>query len=306
MKFGNIFWGVILIFLGALFIMQNLGLIDFQWTYIWRLWPVILILWGISILPAHGLIKTVLVLLVLAGSVYFMIDRTIYWEDKDWGDIRFDKWDDEDYDKRPIDQTFNIPYDDSAGFAYLDLDLAAGSFVITESTDYLLDFDKRGSVSKYSYVIKKTDDKTEIFIDRDDVKIVSGKNKHNVDISLNEYPVWEMNLDVGASAVVLDLSNYKIKDLDIDGGAAAFEITLGDAYPDMNVSIDAGASSIEVDVPETSGVELNVSSVLSGKSINGFEKVDHGHYKTENFEDAQNKIFIKLDAAVSSYSINRY
>ena len=65
MKFSNIFWGVILIFAGVLFILQNLGVINFEWTYLWRLWPVILILWGVSVLPAHSLIKLGLVLLVL-------------------------------------------------------------------------------------------------------------------------------------------------------------------------------------------------------------------------------------------------
>ena len=270
MKFSNIFWGVILIFAGVLFILQNLGVINFEWTYLWRLWPVILILWGVSVLPAHSLIKLGLVLLVLAGSVYFMIDRTIYWEDKSW-DYRIENWE-----------------EDSTEYAFLSLEMAAGGFVIQERTDYLLDFSKKGTRSKYSYVLKKTDNKSEIFIERDEIKIIKGNNKHSVNISLNEFPIWNINLDVGASAVELDLSNFKIKELDIDGGAAAFEIRLGDAYP------------------ETSGCELKISSVLSGKSIIGFEKIDHGHYKTENFDEAENKIFIKLDAAVSSYTITRY
>ncbi len=303
MKFSNIFWGVILIFAGVLFILQNLGVINFEWTYLWRLWPVILILWGVSVLPAHSLIKLGLVLLVLAGSVYFMIDRTIYWEDKSW-DYRIENW--EEDDRQPIDQSFNIPYEDSTEYAFLSLEMAAGGFVIQERTDYLLDFSKKGTRSKYSYVLKKTDNKSEIFIERDEIKIIKGNNKHSVNISLNEFPIWNINLDVGASAVELDLSNFKIKELDIDGGAAAFEIRLGDAYPDMSVNIDAGASAIELKMPETSGCELKISSVLSGKSIIGFEKIDHGHYKTENFDEAENKIFIKLDAAVSSYTITRY
>jgi hypothetical protein len=46
--------------------------------------------------------------------------------------------------------------------------------------------------------------------------------------------------------------------------------------------------------------------VLSGKTIKGFEKVDHGHYRTENFDQAKNKIYISVDAAISSYTITRY
>ena len=93
MKFRNIFWGVILIFLGVLFIAENFGWLHFDWMNLWRLWPVIIVLWGIAILPAHSLIKTALTLLVLSGSIYFMVmntdvyeERDFSWkfEDKDW------------------------------------------------------------------------------------------------------------------------------------------------------------------------------------------------------------------------------
>ncbi|HOW86346.1 MAG TPA: DUF5668 domain-containing protein [Candidatus Aminicenantes bacterium] len=44
-KKGNSFvWGVILIVVGALFLLQQLG-IDF-FDEVWRFWPVILIIWG--------------------------------------------------------------------------------------------------------------------------------------------------------------------------------------------------------------------------------------------------------------------
>jgi len=38
----------------------------------------------------------------------------------------------------------------------------------------------------------------------------------------------------------------------------------------------------------------------------GWGIIDHGHYKTENFDNASHKIFINIDAAVSSYSVTRY
>ena len=72
------------------------------------------------------------------------------------------------------------------------------------------------------------------------------------------------------------------------------------------LNIDAGASSIDIQVPRASGCDVRLSTVLSGKSLNGFEKVEHGHYQTENFTEAEHKIYIKMDAAVSSTSIIRY
>lgn len=302
MKFRNIFWGVVLIFLGVLFILSNLNIIYFDWVYLWRLWPVILVLWGVSILPAHNLIKLGLTLLVLGGTVVFMVDQTVEWDDRK--EFRIEKWD--DYDRLPVDQTFSIPYDDSLNSALLNIDLAAGSFIIDQSTDLLIDFNKQGSKAKYSYVLKRMEDRAVINIERDEVKIVTGKSNHKVNLSLNQEPVWDFNLDAGAAAVEFDLSEFKVKKLDLDGGAGSFHIKLGDLYPETLVTIDAGASSIEIDVPESSGCDLMISSVLSGKSINGFKKLEHGHYRTENFNDSIPKIFIEVDAAVSSYTITRY
>lgn len=305
MKFRNIFWGVVLIFLGVLFIMHNLGLIYFDWMHLWRLWPVILVLWGVSILPAHNMLKLFLTLLVLAGAIYFMVDQTDLTGKKEHG-WRIEEWNWDDVDDHPVNQSFNIPFEDTVGTALLDLDVAAGAFIIEDTTHNMLDFNKRGTMAKYSYVVKREDNRAVVIIDRDDVRITTGKNKHYVDLNLNTYPVWDFDLDVGAAALTFDLSAFKVNNLDLDGGAAAINIRLGDKYEETRVKVDAGASSIEIEIPESSGCDLRISTVLSGKSIQGFEKLEHGHYQTENFTKAENKIYINVDAAVSSTTFIRY
>ena len=39
-------WGLVLIVLGLVFILENMGLN--AWDFAWRFWPVILIVWGAS------------------------------------------------------------------------------------------------------------------------------------------------------------------------------------------------------------------------------------------------------------------
>jgi hypothetical protein len=275
---------------------------------LWRLWPVVLVLWGVSILPANSWIKLILTLLILSASIFFMVDQTSPWDDYSY-DSNVEWWDDWDNDKTtPIDQYFDVPFDDTVSFASLNMDAAAGSFVVDQTTDKLMQFDKRGAMTNYSYIVKTLDDKTEVMIEPEEDKITINrkKNKNSVNLSLNTYPVWSINMDVGASSMNFDLTPYKVKSLDIDGGAASFKFKLGDNYEKTDVNIDAGASSIKLMIPESSGCDLRISTVLSGRDINGFEKIEHGHYQTENFESASNKIFINVDAAVSSYSITRY
>lgn len=310
MKFRNIFWGIILIIIGVLFILQNLNVVDFEWVRLWRLWPVLLVLWGVSILPANNWIKSGLLVVVLAGTVYFMLDQTIDWRAGnnfiEKHGYNFDL--DHDDDRTIINQDFDIPYEDSLSMAYLNFDAAAGAFYLNDTTNKLLSFTKRGSGGKYTYAVKRSENKANIYIEREDgdIRLNNNNKSTKIKLALNTEPVWDVNLDVGAAKLDFDLSQFKVKKLDLDGGAASFEIKLGDKYQKSFVNIDAGASEIIIKVPTSSGCDLNLSTVLSGRTITGFEKVDHGHYRTANFDTAQNKIYITVDAAVSSYTITRY
>lgn len=267
---------------------------------------VLLVLWGVSILPANNWIKSGLLVVVLAGTVYFMLDQTIDWR----ADRNYERFLDYKYDdsKTVINQDFDIPYEDSLSIAYLDFDATAGSFYLSDTTSQLLSFTKRGRGGKYTYAVKRSEDKANIYIEREgeDLRFNNDNKSTKIKLALNSAPVWDVNLDVGAAKLDFDLSQFKLKKLDLDGGAASFEIKLGDKYPKSYVNIDAGASEIILKVPTASGCDLNLSTVLSGRTITGFEKVDHGHYRTENFDSAQNKIYITVDAAVSSYTITRY
>lgn len=299
MKFRNIFWGIILILVGILFTLENLNIIDFEWYNLWRLWPVILVLWGVSILPVKNMIKVGLVILVLLGSIFYMMDRTVQWRSEEYDISYYD-------DTRSANQEFTIPYVDSVATASLDMEVAASTFVLVDESFDLIDFVKKGSSINYKYSVKQTDSSVDVDIYIQDDIVLKSHSHNRIEMSLNPQPVWNLHFEIGAADVEFDFSGLKISDLDIEGGAAAIMIKLGDDLPDTRVNIETGASSIKVKVPEESGCDLNITSVLSGKSISGFEKIDHGHYRTENFEEAENKIYLVVETAVSSYSIIRY
>src|SRR5450759_5149685 len=74
MKYKHLFWGLILIAIGMLFILNNFGIIHFSWFSFWRLWPVFLLFWGIAILPVKDMVKYILLGVVLI-SMFFVINR---------------------------------------------------------------------------------------------------------------------------------------------------------------------------------------------------------------------------------------
>ncbi len=302
MKFRNIFWGMILILVGILFTLENLNVIDFDWYNLWRLWPVILVLWGVSIIPVKNLIKVVLVLIVFAASTYYMMQETVYWHDNEYS-ITFNN-----NDTTPEERTqeFTIPYEDSAIVAKLDMEIAASKFVLVDESFDLIDFEKHGSSIYYKYTVKQVDSIVDVNIYIEDEVSLSGHNNNRIDMSLNPHPIWDLDFEIGAADANLDLSGLKVSNISIEGGAAAIKVKLGDNNPETKMSIETGASAIKVLVPKESYCELDINAVLSGKTITGFQKVERGQYKTDNYDVATSKIYITVETAVSSYSIIRY
>ena len=326
MSYRKLFWGVLLIAFGLLIILKNFDILHFTWYSVFRLWPLLLILWGISVIPAKDWIKLVLSILVIAIGFWllgkygqysfgdrwfrgpFSLHERWYDRDRDKSEDYYWDEDEDDYDSDSHYQSFTEPYDSTILFAELRMDAAAGAFDITNISDELIEFDKHGFLGDYSMITHDLEDKRILNISLTEGSIRrSGRNRGDqVEIKLNNNPVWDFDFDIGAASMDLDLSMFKTQNVEIDGGAASIELKLGDLYNDTRVNIDAGATSITIRVPMESGCELFTSTVLSSRSITGFEKISRNTYRTDNFENAENVIEITVDVAVSDLNIKRY
>ena len=309
MKYGNIFWGVILITLGVLFALRNLDIYFFSWGSIFRLWPLIFVFWGISLLPVKSGMKllltvvTVLVAIILLashpGGGYHFFNG---WPNKfsiqrDYDDNKEETWEEQNLSKE---------YSEDIQHATLNFDAAAGDFKLRGVTSQLFEFKTEGNSGTYSATTKEIDEET-VIVNFSQKNFKGRKNLENlVWMSLNQLPIWKLNIDVGAAKIDMDLTNFKIEKLDVDGGAAAIEIKLGDKFKKTQVNIDAGASGIKILVPQESACEVRTNTILSGRDLDGFNKIKNGLYQTPNFSDSVNQIFIEVDAAVSGVKVERY
>lgn len=72
-NYKNIFWGSILVIMGIMFFLDQLNLIDFEWYMVWQLWPLILILLGINLIPMNDYLKLVIsiVFIIIAFILVF-------------------------------------------------------------------------------------------------------------------------------------------------------------------------------------------------------------------------------------------
>lgn len=306
MKTKNIIWGIVLVIIGVLFILKNLDVIYFSWHSLWRLWPLVLVLIGVTILPVKDAIKVALTIVVLVIGAVFLIT---YQGGDDWNDRWFFNKD-RDLSESPkemdIDQRIFESYDSTIMFADLDFDAAAGNFRIEQSTGELFEFEREGNLGRYSYSIKDLGEKREIKIELEEGRVIKGDMKNQVLMKLNPNPVWGIKVDVGAANIDLDLSAFKVGNLNIDGGASSINIRIGNLHDDCKMQINSGASSIHIRIPEEFACEVNTSTVLSSKDLDGFNKVSGGTYVTPDFADKTKNIVIDVEAAVSSLTVERY
>ncbi len=60
MRTHIIFWGILLISLGLALVLNNFDLLEFDFSFVFKLWPIILIIWGLTFLKIHDVFKKIL------------------------------------------------------------------------------------------------------------------------------------------------------------------------------------------------------------------------------------------------------
>lgn len=299
MKYKNIFWGIVLIAIGVMFILKNLDIINFNWFMLFQLWPLILVFWGISLIPVKDYVKFILMLLSLSIGIWLVN----YYK----SDIFFGWHINKDDKKNWTEQRMSETYDSTITKATLRLDAVAGNYNINSTTDKLIDFESKGNIGDYKLLVSNEDSTKVVKIGLEsNVVNINNNNKGNeTNILLNPNPLWNLKFEAGASDIDFDLSQFKVEKIKFDGGASNIKIKIGNKIPMVNLDVDAGASSIKIHIPKESGCELIGDNVLSSLHVENFTSKD-GVYRTDNFEKAANKIYIKIDAAVSKMKIERY
>lgn len=313
MKSDKIVWGLVLLFVGVILLLDNFGVIDFYWGSVWRLWPLLLIIWGVQLLfsgkkYASGpwiVAGITLAILIFAG----LYGATHVPEDSRW--MKNFEWrGPERHRPAPFKiNRFSEPYTSSIHRAELNIEGGATKYQLEDSTANLFEAEVRHRFVKYS-LTRTMRDSVEVLSLRvpDSVQIRGPQNfdMNKVEMRLNTGPLWDVNLKMGAGKADFDLSKFKIAALKIEGGAASFHIKLGEKQLSSNVFVHTGVSEVNISVPASAGCRIKVDSGLSSTTFDGFDKQENGTYITSNYKSASKKIQINLAGGVSDFEVNRY
>ncbi len=306
MKSSHIFWGTIFLGLGILLLINNFHNVSLDFNLLWKIAPLVLVFIGTSIIIKNQYGKYILVFLsaaVLVLIVFALIKNTT---NLIKGDLNFSFASEDEV--IPSDSSFySYKPIDNLKQAKLIFNGAAGRFRINSATENLIDANTFSVKDMHFMKVETKDSVAHIEFGMRDENVKLGKNRQNhVDFSLNKNIVWDLNFDCGAASMNFDLEEFKVKSVDIDMGAADLKLKVGNKYPKTKIVIDAGASSISLKIPASSGCELVADAVLSSKNFDGFKKIGSNKFRTENYDQSENKILIELNCGVSSINIERY
>ncbi len=299
MKCGQMFWGFFLLTLGILFLFTKYDIIQSSFEFVWNVWPMLFVFWGALVIFKHSFVRpavSALFGIFIAILIFGIIQNTFF--GFDFHDSNTERFTDYYY------EDFNPSYK----LANLEINSGAGMFSIAHTTDKLIEGKAYGSLAEYDFHSDKTDSSINVTFDlnKKDGNFFRGRFRNQLDVTLNQNPVWDINLNIGASKSNFDLSSFKVKNLELHTGATRTKIKLGDKYDKTNVSVDMGAASLTIEVPQNVGCEINSDMALASKHISGFSSRGSGYYITDNFEASVKRIIIDVKGGVSSLTVRRY
>jgi hypothetical protein len=299
MKTGRFFWGAFFVVFGLLILLSNLDYLHVSWGYSWRLWPLLLIFWGLSKFTENKTVRVSLSSLngiVLACMIF--------------GFFSFQWFNDfsEDTDAPRYTQHLNEPFDSTVENAVFRFSGGAGRFIMGSTTSELIEAQTESGIGRYELDKSLDDGKASVYLRMRDRRTFRffGHLRNRAEIRLNTNPSWEMRFDVGASKLDLDLSPYKTEKITIDAGASTISMRLGDRSEETNVRVKTGVSSVTIEIPSSVGCEIRDNAHVGSTDFDDFHETTENVFQSANYNSASKKIFIDVDAGVSSIRVRTY
>ncbi len=284
---------ILLIGLGVIFLLNNLGLLAWHsWGTLLRLWPVLLIAWGIELIFGDDsiwgqIIAAALIVAALAGAVWLTATPS----------------------RLGAEQTLEIshPLDDAAR-ATIRLERGAGRIIVDaleDSTDlvegvaYHLkgekireDYDKVGNEAIFTLTSQN------LFAQFTPQSSASPA----WELSLNPRPDLTLNADLGVGEFSFDLSDMNLDEVVIDFAVGSTTVTLPEAG-DYTLDIDGAIGQIIIEVPRGTAVRIDPDTALVGSDFPASYREAGDAYVSPGYDEAESYAEVAVDLAIGSVDV---
>lgn len=293
------FWGFLFLILGIIYLGVNLD----WWqgadlTFVINLWPVLLILLGLSIISRRWRFGWVVMVVAVLAS-FFLIFAPLL------GVKYFENW--TSGAKVQSEGTISEANIVEATRGRVKIDAGAINLNVDGRTDDMVSGDYKTNFYNFSTKSELSDLTWNYTITNqpNGSKVFFGTGKNELNLSLTDRIPLDFDLNCGASKLNLDLSSIIPGDVNINSGASDITLSYGERVEDRSqTTINAGASSITINMPTGVGAEVTFDGGFIGKDLPGFKSEGGYKYRSSNFDSAKKQIFISVKAGASSVKIS--
>ena len=289
---GGLVGPIILIAIGVIFLLNNLGMTSVDlWELVTRLWPILLIGWGLDILIGRrsmGLSLGVLAVTValLAGGAWWVATQSPRGEAVT--------------DER-ISQSLqgakqaDVVIEFGAGGLRLGPlageGLIEGTLALGRGEQVEQDFSVEGDTAHYRL---RTRDTSVFWFDNPGEVVW--------DLRVSRTVPLELDVSTGVGESNLNLEGLRLTDLRVRIGVGKTTIRLP-AEGQFPVEIDGGVGEVIVWLPQGMEARINVDTGLgSFNAPSGFEQVGEDYF-SPGYDGAENRVDINIDAGIGSISV---
>lgn len=298
---GSIFGPVLLIGLGILLLLSNIGLISMNvWELLFRFWPVLLIAIGLDVLFGRrrgigAIIALVVLLLVVAGS---------FWGGPLGGNITAAGAGETRTIAQHLDGATAAEVRIAPGVSQLyirALPAGADDMLIQGTVQPLRNerleesASERGDTAIYSLRTAATGASLPFW---------NTRNQGRWDLQLNAETSLDLNVDAGVGQATLDLAQLNLAALNVDIGVGSTEITLPDRGS-FTGNISGGVGQLTLVVPDTLPIRIRASAGLGSVDVQGDFTRDGKVYTSSGYASADQPVEMEISGGVGEIEIRQ-
>jgi len=288
----NLVGPTLMIGIGAILLLNNLGYLD--WT-VWdalRLWPILLIGAGLEVLLGRrsiwgSLAAAVILIGLIAGGIWLTATDG----------------------PRPVrGQPVDISYElSNANAAVISLESTVGDIAVgalVDSTDLM-----EGTIQ-----VVNSEELHRTVSEGDPMEIAlttQGGGRRGY-ISLYQGSTWQLGInsdveldldvDIGIGDVTLDLSDLTIDSARLDFGIGRADATLPQE-DGAEVMVDGGIGTVTIRVPEDVGARIRLDSGLVGRSLPSGYTHDGDTYTSPNYNRADTQVDVTIGLGIGNIRV---
>lgn len=304
-------WGGVLISVGIVLLLNSLGILSWDlWEFLWRFWPLFLIVAGLNIVFGSTKAGSILVGMVSIALLLAAIFYSVFASGGAMG-VNPNNWNILNPQTNQPTETatsFNVAASEYENVKERDLnmEISSAKFSLADNEEeYFLDVQSKQSQGASEPKLQKNmkSDLLELEFSSDKRLFGNDNSEYNLVLGRPELPT-SIFLDLGSGSGSIDLNDLSGGNFVVEIGSGTANITLGEkSIPSESNSFKVSSGTMSLNLPADLGLKITYR-VNSGSLKVGEDEIDgKGVYTTDDYSQADHKMTITLEVNSGSVSI---